>query len=301
MKYQIYLMALSLLITAGCKDDLLLENRSQGELTSVLGSKPVLLKLSYVEKVQRRAEFADGEALKYGLTYLEEPKSERKQVYIEVYEDFSVAKQIDYLPVKSDFPADQWHLPADMPDVARFTYIDGIVKGYDANKHVIYEDIYPVEYWLNPNEFESLEKAKEFAVASYYRPTSIASQTLEMAKSGADHFMTSPELGLELTRTLAEPTTTANARTNEVKREVTTEKTYISEEYGVVYRVEGFDQFGELKDLEVNFFTFNEDSVLYMESSHYRNKQYSSAYDIDFLEHSDTIYEDFAIETSLKF
>ena len=64
-------------------------------------------------------------------------------------------------------------------------------------------------------------------------------------------------------------------------------------EYGVVYRTEGYTSSGKLKDIEHNFYTKNDEGVIYQASSHYRNVQYSEAYDIYFTEHSDIFYSEF--------
>ena len=285
-----------------CQKDALLEDSSGKTFPTALTDKPTLLKLSYTEETQRRAEFPEGAAEEYGMTYLEEPKSERKQIYLEVYQDFTYSKQVEYLPTTSDFPADVWSLPNDMPKVQKFTYINGVVKGYDARQDVIFEDTYEQGYWLDVEAFDSVEEAKKFAVATYYNPKSVAEKAVSIAKKGADGYSEMSDQALVFTLNL-EPTAPvpAVARTqaaNDLGLEVSSEKLYMLPEYGIVYRNEGYTANGDLKDLEHNFYAYNADSVLHMTSSHYRNKQYSSAYDITFVEHSDIFYRNFVIKTS---
>ncbi len=295
----IYLMGF-LILLAACQKDLLLEERGEGLLPSSLSDKPSILRLSFIEEVVRRAEFPEGSAEEFGLTYLEEPKSERKQIYLEVYYDFTFSKQVEYLTTNSKFPADQWKLPNDMPQLKKTTYSNGKITGYDASNNVIYEDTYEQQLWINPEEFQSIEMAREFVIASYYNPKSVKDRLLDNAKINASNYAEIADGIIEVTQDFSSDPAAPSNRAGEKGQEVASEKTYLLPDYGVVYRTEGYTASGELKDMEHNFFVFNEDSVLYMQSSHYRNLQYSSAYDISFLEHSDIFYKDFKIETSLN-
>lgn len=191
-----------------------------------------------------------------------------------------------------------------MPKVQKFTYVNGVVKGYDAKRDVIFEDTYQPDLWLDPGAFESVEEAKKFAVATYYNPKSVAKKAIAMAKNGADSYSELSDEAVVLTQQLELPLTDvpAVARTkaaNDRALEVSSEKIYMLPDYGTVYRTEGYTARGDLKDLEHNFFTFTEDSVLHLASSHYRNIQYSTAYDITFVEHSDIFYSNFVIQTSI--
>ncbi|WP_258097608.1 hypothetical protein [Marinoscillum pacificum] len=283
-------------LLASCRNDVLLEERGEGLYSSSLSSKPAILKLSFVENTQRKAEFAEGQAVEFGLTYLEEPKSEKKRVYLEVYEDLTFGKQVEYLPTNSGFPADDWELPSDMPKVTKFVYVNGLVQGFDKSGNVIFEDAYEDQYWISPEEFGSAKLAAEFAVKSFYKPSEVAQKAIEIAKKGAAKFEDLDE-AFQLTRYL-DVEVSSSARSGD-QGEVVREETYILPEYGVVYRTEGYTSSGKLKDIEHNFYTKNDDGVIYQASSHYRNVQYSEAYDIYFTEHSDIFYSEFKIETSL--
>ena len=304
MKLPLPLAILALTFLVSCQKDALLENTSDDTFPDALTDKPALLKVSFTEETHRKAEFPEGAAEKYGMTYLEEPKSERKHIYIEVYNDFTYSKQVEYVPTTSDFPADGWSLPEDMPKVRKFTYVNGIVTGYDAKQNVIYEDTYEPSYWLDANAFDSAEEAKAFAVATYYNPSSIAKKAIAMAKAGTDSYSELSDQAIVFTQALDVPTQNGPAvarreAANGKGLEVSSEKLYMLPEYGVVYRTEGYTANGDLKDLEHNFYAFNEDSALCLTSSHYRNEQYSSAYDITFIEHSDIFYSNFVIKTSI--
>lgn len=285
---------------ASCQKDILLEERAKGLFPSALSDKPSILKVSFIEEAVRKAEFPEGTAAEFGLTYLEEPKSERKQIYLEVYDDFTFSKQVEYLSSNRNFPADHWKLPNDMPQLKKTTYINGKITGYDASKNIIYEDTYEQQYWINSEEFETIEMAKEFVVASYYNPKSVKNKLLNMARVNADNYSEISDGIIEVTQNFPVDPSSLKIKTGDNGQEVSSEKIYLLPEYGVVYRTEGYTASGELKDMEHNFYAFNKDSVLYMQSSHYRNFQYSSAYDITFLEHSDIFYKDFKIETSLN-
>ena len=301
MKNSLILLVVILGFMTACQTDTLLEESSDNP-TAQLSDKPILLKISYTEEAQRRAEFDKGVAETLGMTYLEEPKSERKQVSFEVYNDLTYSQQVEYLPTRSDFPADAWTLPSDMPKVQRFTYVNGVVNGYDEQQKLIYEDTYNQNYWVDVSEFADLEEAREYAISAYYNPKSIAAKTIAMAQAGSDSYAELSTGVLEFSQQLdlpyqAEPIA---ARSGSSKRipEVSKEKRYMLAKYGVVYRTEGYTPQGDLKDLEHNFYQFNKDSVLYLASSHYRNKQYSAAYDVTFLEHSDIFYSNFIIQKS---
>ena len=129
-----------LLVAFGCED-------IQSELKDDIGPSsfsemPAILKVSYTEISQRKAEFAAGTPEDHNLTYIEEPKSERKKIYIEIYGDLTYSKQVTYLEPKSDFPADAWSLPADMPEMKKVIYSHGLAKGYDATGTQILEDTF---------------------------------------------------------------------------------------------------------------------------------------------------------------
>jgi len=259
------------------------------------------LRISFTEETQRKAEFPAGVAENKGLTYLEEPKSERKKIALEVYYDFSVGKQVEYLAPNSDFPADKWSLPKDMPKLKRITYLNGVVKGYDASQNLIYEDTYEQNYWLDPTEFESAEEARKFAIAAYYNPKTVGDKMINIAMEGANSYTKLSDQVFEFTQVLDNVSSPALRGAENANLEVSTEKIYMLAEYGVVLRTEGYTASGEMKDMEHNFYAFNQDSVLYIKSSHYRNLQYSSAYDVSFTEFSDIFYENFQIETSVDY
>lgn len=302
MKKSLFLLVITLGLMTACQKDNLLEENNDGSTAAPLSDKPILLRISYTEEAHRRAEFDKGVAEELGMTYLEEPKSERKQVYFEVYNDLTYSQQVDYLPILSDNPADAWILPSDMPKVQRFTYINGVVNGYDEKQKAIYENTYDQDYWVDISAFADLEEARRYAVSAYYSPKSIAQKSIAIAQNGADSYTEySPEV-MEFTQQIALPyqSDAPAARTDATKQipEVSSEKSYMLAKYGIIYRTEGYTLQGDLKDLEHNFYQFTKDSVFYLASSHYRNKQYSAAYDVTFLEHSDIFYSNFTIQKS---
>lgn len=298
MKNKVLAVMLVTIMIAGCKENFLLEDRNDGMLISELSGKPVLAKVSYIENSQRSADFLGVDAFELGLSYLEEVKIEKKQVYFEIYDDFSIGKQVTWLPIDSKYP-DPRTLPADMPDVKRFTYVDGSVNGYDQGNNLIYENSYELQYFLNINEFDSQQEAIDFLIASFYNPKKNAQIAINAAKVGADSYIELSESVIEFTQAIPlDAPIASNARLKTENQEVVSEKTYMLPDYGLVYRIEGYNSEGEIKDMEHRFFTFNEDSVMYLKSSHYRNMQYSNAYDISFLEQSDSFYENFKVETS---
>ena len=301
MKTSSFLLVITLGFLTACQKDILLESNDESA-SSFKSDKPILLKVSYTEEAHRRAEFSEGVAETLGMTYLEEPKSERKQVYLEVYNDLTYSQQVDYLPALGDNPADAWTLPSDMPKVQRFTYVNGMVNGYDEKQKLIFEDTYDQNYWVDVNEFTDLEEAQNYAVSAYYSPKSVAAKTISIAQAGSESYSELSPGVLEFSQQIplpyqAEPIA---ARSGSSKRipEVSSEKRYMLAKYGIVYRTEGYTPQGDLKDLEHNFYQFTKDSVLYLASSHYRNKQYSAAYDVTFLEHSDIFYSNFTIQKS---
>jgi len=90
--------------------------------------------------------------------------------------------------------------------------------------------------------------------------------------------------------------TSASARTSSTTAsEVVEEKDYFLPEYGVLYRTEGYTSDGSLKDIEHHFYEFTDDNAFVMASSHYRNRRYSAAYDLSFVEYSDIFFEDYTI------
>ncbi len=302
MKKSLFLLVITLGFLTACQKDALLENSDDESASSLKSDKPILLKISYTEEAHRRAEFSEGVAETLGMTFLEEPKSERKQIYLEVYKDLTYSQQVDYLPNLSDNPADMWTLPSDMPKVQRFTYVNGVVNGYDEKQKLIFEDTYDQNYWVDVSEFADLEEAREYAISSYYSPKGVAAKTIAMARAGSESYAELSPGVLEFNQQIPLPyqVEPIAARSGSSKRipEVSSEKRYMLAKYGIVYRTEGYTPQGDLKDLEHNFYQFNKDSVLYLASSHYRNKQYSAAYDVTFLEHSDIFYSNFTIQKS---
>lgn len=266
-----------------------------------MSDKPVLLKISFTEETQRKAEFEEGMAEMHGLTYLEEPKSERKEIYLEVYYDFSIGKQVEYLAPQSDFPADKWQLPADMPKLKKTIYLNGVVKWYDADQNLIFEDVYEQNYWLDPMQFKSVDEAREFVVAAFYNPQSVADKMINLATAGSNSYSKLSDNVLQFTRTLDNNDFSTNRTAEETNLEVSNEKVYMFEKYGVVFGTEGYTASGEMKDLEHNIYAFNEDSILYLKSSHYRKLQYSSAYDVTFTEFSDIFYNNFQVKSTADY
>ena len=296
MKTQPTLWTIVWLIVFGCED-------IQKELKDDIGpssfsGKPAILKISYTEVAQRHAEFAEGTPEGHHLTYIEEPKSERKKVYIEIYEDLTYSKQVTYLAPESDFPADQWTLPSDMPELKRVVYSDGFATGYDASGKQIVHEPFEDLYWIDPSEFESIEVAKEYLINSYFNPTAIASETLESIKKSSDGFgMISDEVAVvtnHFSPTATDQNTSARI-SSAATDEVVEEKNYFLPQYGAIYRTEGYTSDGSLKDIEHNFYEFTDDGAFVMVSSHYRNKEYSDAYELSYVEHSDIFYEDYTI------
>ncbi len=149
-----------------------------------------------------------------------------------------------------------------MPKLKRITYLNGVVKGYDASQTLIYEDTYEQDYWLDPTEFESTEEAREFAIAAYYNPTSIAEKMIDLAIEGANSYTKLSDQVLEFTQILDNISSPALRGAENTNLEVSTEKIYMLADYGVVFRTEGYAANGDLKDMEHNFYTFNKDSVL---------------------------------------
>ena len=294
----ILLNALFLVSLSGCED-------IQGEFSdntgpSTLSRKPAVLKMTYLEVAQRKAEFAEGTPQGHSLTYIEEPRSERKQVYIEVYDDLTYSKQINYLEPESDFPADYHVLPDDMPEMKKVIYSNGFARGYDKAGRLILEEPFDDSYWVDPSEFGSQEEAIAYVIDSYFNPKAIAAKTLESAEKYADDFERLGEQAAMVTTRL-EPSTVSqspSARNTGSPDEVVEEKTYLLPEYGAVYRTEGYTSEGTLKDIEHNFYAFTPDGAFVMPSSHYRNKEYSEAYDLSYIEHSDIFYENYKIEAN---
>ncbi|MBC6410249.1 MAG: hypothetical protein GDA42_07305 [Ekhidna sp.] len=96
---------LSLIFILGCSD---FRDEFRDDIgPSSLSGKRSILKVSYTEAAQRKAAFYEGTPEGHSLTYMEEPRSERKQVYVEIYHDLTYSKQIIYLEPQSDFPADR--------------------------------------------------------------------------------------------------------------------------------------------------------------------------------------------------
>ena len=301
------LFAMLLLIAFGCDDLPIGFENNIGP--SALSGKPPILKISYTEVAQRKAEFAKGTPKDHSLTYIEEPRSERKKVYIEIYADLTYGKQVQYLPPESDFPADRWILPADMPEVKKIIYSDGFAKGYDDAGNLLLEEPFEDTYWIDPARFSSVEAARNFLLNSYFKPKANASETLNAAKKFSDSFsMTGDEMAVA-TNTFSPESPNQNlpssanlsssaAPSND---EVVQEKNYFLPAYGVVYRTEGYTADGSLKDIEQHFYKFTKDSAFVMVSTHYRNKRHSAAYDLSFVEHSDIFFKDYLIVKNNNF
>ena len=258
--------------------------------------------MSYTEEAQRKAEFPEGTPKDHNLTYVEEPRSERKKVYIEIYADLTYGKQVQYLPPQSDFPADNWTLPADMPEVKKIIYSDGFARGYDDADNLLLEEPFEDTYWIDPSGFPSVEVARNYLLNSYFKPKANATETLNAAKKFSDSFSMSDEMAVA-TNTFSPESdnqdvpSSANLSSSDAPAsdEVVQEKNYFLPEYGVVYRTEGYTADGSLKDIEQHFYKFTKDSVFVMVSTHYRNKRHSPAYDLSFVEHSDIFFKDYVI------
>ena len=303
MKVQPALWAMLLLIAFGCDDLPIGFKNNIG--SSALSGKPPVLKISYTEVAQRKAEFAKGTPKDHNLTYIEEPRSERKKVYVEIYADLTYGKQVQFLPPESDFPADIWTLPDDMPEVKKIIYSDGFAKGYDGAGNLLLEEPFEDTYWIDPAGFSSVEAARNYLLNSYFKPKANASETLNAAKKSSDSFSMSDEMAVATSTFSPEsdnqdlPPSSANLSSSAAPApandEVVQEKNYFLPNYGVVYRTEGYTADGSLKDIEQHFYKFTKDSVFVMVSTHYRNKRHSAAYDLSFVEHSDIFFKDYII------
>ena len=294
----ILLNALFILFICGCED---IQSEFRDDTgPSALSRKPAVLKVTYLEVAQRRAEFAEGTPQGHSLTYIEEPRSERKQVYIEVYDDLTYSKQINYLEPESDFLADDHVLPDDMPEMKKVIYSDGFARGYDKSGKLILEEPFDDSYWVDPSEFGSKEEAIAYAIDAYFNPTAIAAKTLESAERYADNFeLLGEQAAMMTTRLAPSPVNQSpSARNTGSPDEVVEEKIYLLPEYGAVYRTEGYTSDGTLKDIEHNFYDFTPDGAFVMTSSHYRNREYSAAYDLSYIEHSDIFFENYKIEAN---
>ena len=296
------LWAMLLLTVFGCDDLPIGFKNNIGP--SALSGKPAILKMSYTEVAQRKAEFPEGTPKDHNLTYIEEPRSERKKVYIEIYADLTYGKQVQYLPPESDFPADTWTLPDDMPEVKKIIYSNGLAKGYDDAGNLLLEEPFEDTYWIDPSGFPSVEAARNYLLNSYFKPKANASETLNSAKKFSDSFSMSDEMAVATSTFSPEPANqdlpssanlSSSAAPAPANDEVVQEKNYFLPEYGVLYRTEGYTADGSLKDIEQHFYKFTKDSVFVMVSTHYRNKRHSAAYDLSFVEHSDIFFQDYLI------
>lgn len=208
------------------------------------------------------------------------------------------------MPPESDFPADRWTSPDDMPEVKKIIYSDGFAKGYDNAGNLLLEEPFEDTYWIDPSGFSSVEAARNFLLNSYFKPKANASETLNAAKKFSDSFSISDEMAVatntfspesdnqDLPSSANLSSSAAPAPAND---EVVQEKNYFLPEYGVVYRTEGYTADGSLKDIEQHFYKFTKDSVFVMVSTHYRNKRHSAAYNLSFVEHSDIFFKDYII------
>lgn len=296
MKTQPVLLTILLLIAFGCED---IQSEFKDDIgPSSFSEQLAILKISYTEIAQRKAEFAEGTPEDHNLTYIEEPRSERKKVYIEIYGDLTYSKQVTYLQTKSDFPADAWTLPADMPEMRKIIYSDGFAKGYDASGKQILQEPFEDIYWIDPSQFENREAAKDYLINSYFNPTAIASETLEFVQKFADSFsLMSDEVVVAINRFSSQAINqnTSGRVSSDASNEVVEEKDYFLPEYGVIYRTEGYTSDGSLKDIEHHFYEFTDDGAFVMTSSHYRNRRYSIAYELSFVEYSDIFFENYTI------
>ncbi|MBC6425154.1 MAG: hypothetical protein GDA51_01520 [Ekhidna sp.] len=289
---------LSLIFILGCSD---FRDEFRDDIgPSSLSGKRSILKVSYTEAAQRKAAFDEGTPEGHSLTYMEEPRSERKQVYVEIYHDLTYSKQIIYLEPQSDFPADRHVLPDDMPEMKKVIYSDGFARGYDKAGKLILEEPFEDRYWIDPSVFVSIEDAGEYVINTYFDPEAIAEETLEYVRRYSDRFERLGD-GSCMAVSQLEPSSfqqEASARTGEAADEVVEEKTYFMPRYGVLYRTEGYTADGTLKDIEHNFYEFTTEGAFVMTSSHYRNRRYSAAYDLSFVEHSDIFFENYKIQAN---
>lgn len=262
------------------------DNLFKGELSN----KPVLVKLSYIEETFRKAEFSNSEAVEFGLTYLEEPKSERKKMYIEIYQDLTHSRLVEFLPSKSNFPADQFIPSDDFKQLSKLKYSNGIVQGFDKNGNVIINDTYDDRYMVDQVKGADTKELSQFLVNSFTNPDSSANYFIQSIIDGNMHRQLD-ERTIEISKPVL-----LNLRSNSSGFEVVKEKIFLNKDKGVVTRIEGYTQSDEIKDLEVNMYGLTADGVHYLKSSHFRNKQYSEAYDIYFLEYSDIFIKDFKFQ-----
>jgi hypothetical protein len=185
-----------------------------------------------------------------------------------------------------------------MPEVKRFLYQNGVTKGFDDKNNLIFEEVGGEMYWLEPSEFSSNEEAWSFLYNSYANPRKNSTYLLSKIMETQSYTELSENV-LEISSEIeARSFTSSNARDID-EDVVTSEKKYLLKDFGIVYRVEGYTQAGKLKDLEHNFYSFSQDSVLYLKSSHYRNEEILAGYGISVLEISDIFYSDFKFETTL--
>lgn len=293
------LVLLLVLITLlyACTDELIVEE-SNRKLTSEFSEKASALKLSYIEEAIRSSEFPEGKAMELGLTFMEEPKSTKMRVYIEVYEDLTFTKETTYLPSNNGFPADEHQAPEDMPRVKRYLYQNGVTKGYDKNGQEIFEEQGGETYFMEPSSFESTQKAMDFIKNNYVAPLKNAQLTLDRLKENNSWENIDNTL-LKITNTFDVPQNyTSSSRVNADNDIVTIEKRFYDQQFGLLIRTEGYTSNNELKDMEHNFYAYTADSVLYLQSSHYINKEVLSAYDIAIEEKSDIFYSDFKFEST---
>ena len=187
-----------------------------------------------------------------------------------------------------------------MPEIKKAVYSDGSARGYDASGKLIVEETFEDTYWVDPSLFDYMEDAIDHVVNSYFDPQAIAAETLELARKHADNFQWLDGQAAVVTNRVVLPLDGQNtaARSAGSTDEVAEEKTYLLPEYGVVYRTEGYTSEGVLKDMEHHFYRFTAEGALVMTSSHYRNKMYSVAYDLSYIEYSDIFFTDYIIQTN---
>jgi hypothetical protein len=287
-----FLMYCSLITLISCSVENDIYQSKGDSLRGELSGKSVLVKLSYVEETFRKAEFSNKDAVDFGLTYLEEPKSERKKIYIEIYKDMTFGKLVEFLPSNSDYPADKFIPHKDFSQLRKLIYSDGIVKGIDGAGEIVHTDTYDDQYMTDHKNNTNSGDLSKILLSSFNNPDSIADYFIKSMTEG-NIFKEVNEKTIEITKQI-----NLNSMIKTSLFEVAKEKIFLNKEKGVVTRVEGYTRADELKDLVVNMYGLTPDGIHYMKSSHFRNKQYSEAYNIFYLEYSDIFINDFKFQTS---
>ena len=135
-----------------------------------------------------------------------------------------------------------------------------------------------------------------------FDPKSVADELLESANTFSDNFSIISEnaavgtIHYSLTETNGNQNSSARVASKTDK--VVEEKNYFLQEYGVIYRTEGYTSDGKIKDIEHNFYELTDNGLLVLKSSHYRSNEYSDAYNLTYIEHSDIFFENYTIQGS---